>query len=135
MIKIFIYSLVYMYREYIKKIIYSSGDVFLPEQINNALRTDLLGSSKKTFYITGWSIIHLLNGIIFGYLYLYFKYDIKHYILNLFILHTLWEIWQFIIGMSKPYNLTGKNNILDIIVDTLLFMCGAYITLKLIYKK
>jgi hypothetical protein len=124
-----------MYREYIKKIIYSSGDVFLPEQINNALRTDLLGSSKKTFYITGWSIIHLLNGIIFGYLYLYFKYDIKHYILNLFILHTLWEIWQFIIGMSKPYNLTGKNNILDIIVDTLLFMCGAYITLKLIYKK
>ncbi len=49
------------------------------------------------------------------------------------IIHTLWEFWQTIIGMAKPYNLTGRNNIVDSIVDTLLFMLGAYITLKL-YK-
>lgn len=124
-----------MDKEYIKKIIYRSGDVFIPEKINTVLKTDLLGSSKKTFYITTWSLIHLLNGIIFGYFYLYFKYDLKHYLLNLLILHTLWECWQILIGMSKPYNLTGLNNIVDIIVDTLLFMYGAYLTLKLIYKK
>jgi hypothetical protein len=119
--------------KYIKKIIYNSGNAFLPDKISAALRVDILGSSEKTFYITGWSIIHLLNGILFGYLYYYFKYDMKHYILNLLILHTLWEIWQIIIGMSKPYKLTGNSNIVDIFVDTLLFMSGAYLTLKLIH--
>jgi hypothetical protein len=125
----------YINKEYINKLIYKSGDVFLPDKINKALRVDLLGSSEKTFYITGWSIIHLLNGILFGYLYYYFKYDMKHYILNLLILHTLWEIWQIIIGMSKPYKLTGNSNIVDIFMDTLLFMGGAYLTLQLVYKK
>ena len=124
-----------MDKEYIKEIIYRSGDTFLPEKINTALKADLLVSSKKTFYISWWSLIHFLNGIIFGYFYLYFKYDLKHYLLNLLILHILWESWQILIGMSKPYNLTGPNNIVDIIVDTLLFMSGAYLTLKLIYKK
>ena len=61
--------------KYIKKIIYKSGNVFLPDKISAALRVDILGSSEKTFYITGWSIIHLLNGILLGYLYYYFKYD------------------------------------------------------------
>ena len=124
-----------MDKEYIKEIIYRSGDTFLPEKINTALKADLLVSSKKTFYISWWSLIHFLNGIIFGYFYLYFKYDLKHYLLNLLILHILWESWQILIGMSKPYNLTGPNNIVDIIVDTLLFMSGAYLNLKLIYKK
>jgi hypothetical protein len=117
--------------EYIKKVIYSSGDVFLPETVKRVLRRDILGSAEKTFYISGWSIIHFISGILFGYLYLYFKYDITLYALNMLILHTCWEVWQILIGMSKPYKLTGTSNIVDTLVDTLLFMCGAYITFSL----
>jgi hypothetical protein len=115
-----------MNNEYLYKIIYNSGDVFLPEAVKNILQKDIIGSSKKTFYISGWSIVHFINGIIFGYLYLYFKYDIRSYFLTMFILHTLWELWQSIIGMAKPYKITGRSNIVDTIMDTILFMCGTY---------
>jgi hypothetical protein len=111
----------------IKNIIYNSGDVFLPDKIKKKLAYDIIGSHKKTFYISGWSIVHFINGIIFGYLYLYFKYDKKYYTTNLFVLHTIWECWQIIIGMSNPYNLTGRSNLIDTIVDTIMFMSGAVI--------
>jgi hypothetical protein len=120
-----------MDEEYVKKVIYSSGDIFLPETVKRVLSRDILGSAEKTFYISGWSIIHFISGILFGYLYLYFKYDIRSYALNMLILHTLWEVWQILIGMSKPYKLTGRSNIIDTLVDTLLFMGGAYITFSL----
>ena len=116
-----------MNKIYLQNIIYSSGDVFLPEQVKNILGTDLIGSSKKSFYVSGWSIVHLISGIIFGYIYLYLKWDIRLYTLKLFILHTIWEIWQMLIGMSKPYKLTGRSNLIDIIMDTVFFMSGAYI--------
>jgi hypothetical protein len=116
-----------MNNEYLYKIIYNSGDVFLPETLKNILQKDIIGSSQKTFYISGWSIVHFINGIIFGYLYLYFKYDIRSYFLTMLIIHTLWELWQTIIGMAKPYKITGRSNIVDTIMDTILFMCGAYI--------
>jgi hypothetical protein len=122
-----------MDKEYIKKIIYSSGDIFLPESVRTILLTEIIGSMEKTFYITVWSVIHFINGIIIGYLYLFFKYNIKRYTIIMLIIHTCWEFWQILIGMSKPFDLTGRNNLVDSIVDTLLFMLGAYITLK-IYK-
>jgi len=112
----------------IKKLLYNSGDAFLPDNIKQKLTYDIIGSHKKTFYISGWSIIHFINGIIFGYLYFYLHYDKKYYIINLFILHTIWEFWQIIIGMSRPYSLSGRSNIIDTIVDTILFMIGAVIT-------
>ena len=117
-----------MNNKLLKKIIYNSGDVFLPDNIKKKLSYDIIGSQKKTFYISGWSIVHFINGIIFGYLYLYFKYDKKYYIINLLTLHTMWEFWQIIIGMSRPYSLTGRSNLIDTFVDTILFMSGALIT-------
>ena len=116
-----------MNKKYIQNIIYNSGDIFLPEKVKNILGTDLIGTSKKTFYVSGWSIVHIINGIIFGYIYLYFKYDSRFYILKMFAIHTIWEIWQIIIGMSKPYKLIGHSNLIDIIMDTIFFMLGAYI--------
>jgi hypothetical protein len=110
----------------LQNIIYSSGDVFLPEKVKNILGTDLIGDSKKTFYVSGWSMVHLFSGIIFGYLYLYFKGNDRLYFLNLFILHTIWEFWQMLIGMAKPYKLTGRSSLIDSIMDTLFFMLGAY---------
>ena len=118
----------------IHNIIYSSGDVFLPEKVKKILGTDLIGTSKKTFYVSGWSIVHLINGIIFGYLYLYFKGDIRLYTFRMFIIHNIWEVWQMLIGMSKPYKLTGRSNLIDTIMDTIFFMLGAYILRKNIRK-
>lgn len=115
-------------------LIYNSGDVFLPKKIKTILGTDLIGSSTQTFYVSGWSLVHLMNGIIFGYLYLYFKGDSRFYFFKLFVLHTLWELWQMLIGMAKPYKLTGRSNLVDTIMDTLFFMMGAYIIRKF-YKK
>ena len=115
-------------KKYIQNIIYNSGDVFLPEKVKNILGKDLIGNSKKTFYVSGWSIVHFINGIIFGYLYLlYFKGDRKLYFLKMFIIHTVWEFWQMLIGMAKPYKLTGRSNLIDTIIDTIFFMLGAYI--------
>jgi hypothetical protein len=114
----------------IHNLIYNSGDVFLPEKVKYILGMDLIGSSKNTFYVSGWSFVHLMNGIIFGYLYLYFKGDSRLYFYKLFILHTLWELWQMLIGMAKPYKLTGRSNLMDTVMDTLFFMLGAYIVRK-----
>ncbi len=111
----------------LQDIIYSSGDVFLPEKVKKILRTDLIGTSKKTFYVSGWSILHFINGIIIGYIYLYFNGDRKLYFYKLFIIHTIWEFWQMLIGMSNPFKLTDSNNLIDIIMDTIFFMLGAYI--------
>ena len=116
----------------LKKILYNSGDVFLPDNIKQILSYDIIGSHTKTFYISGWSIVHFINGILFGYLYLYFQYNKKYYILNLLILHTVWESWQIIIGMSRPYSLAGRSNLIDTFLDTILFMSGAVITKKFI---
>ena len=112
-------------------IIYNSGDAFLPEKVKKNLRKELIGSTKNTFYVTRWSIIHLINGIIVGFIYLYFKWDIKLYFFKLFILHTIWELWQVLIGMSYPFKLSGHNNLIDIIMDTVFFMSGGYIIRKL----
>ena len=114
-------------KKYIQNIIYNSGDVFLPEKVKNILGTDLIGNSKKTLYVSGWSIIHFINGIIFGYLYLYFKGYSRLYLFKMFIIHTMWECWQMLIGMAKPYKLTGRSNLIDTIMDTIFFMLGAYI--------
>ena len=43
----------------------------------------------------------------------------------------MWEFWQMLVGMSKPYKLTGRNNLIDIIIDTIFFMLGAYIVIKI----
>jgi len=122
-----------MNKEYIKQFIYTNGEILFPDSVVNTLRTDIIGSSKKTLYISGWSVVHFMNGIIVGYLYLFYNYDIKRYAVIMLIIHTCFEFFQTMIGVAKPYKLTGRNNLIDSIVDTILFMLGAYITLKL-YK-
>jgi hypothetical protein len=119
-----------MNKNNIRSILNNSADLFLPEKVKNILKTDIIGDTNKTFYITGWSIIHLINGIIIGFIYLYFKWDIRLYTFKLFIIHTTYELFQMLIGMSKPLKLTGHNNFIDTIIDTILFMLGAYIIRK-----
>jgi hypothetical protein len=124
-----------------EKMIYHSGDFFLPKYIRDILNTNIYMSSNYTFYLNGWSVIHFLSGLFIGFIYLirYYKItkntinkkDKYYYFIIMLVIHTLWEIWQVIIGMSKPYNLTGDSNIIDTFVDTILFMFGSYFSLIL----
>lgn len=112
------------------KMIYNSGDFFLPKSVINILNLYIYNSKNNSFYINGWSFIHFLSGIFLGALYLYLNKSITFYYYNLFIIHTIWELWQMLIGMSKPWKLTGDSNLIDIFVDTIVFMFGAYIIFK-----
>jgi len=74
--------------------------------------------------------MHLLSGIILGAIYFYLNNNLTFYYYNLFIIYTIWELWQILIGMSKPWKLTGHSNLIDIFVDTCIFMFGTYICLQ-----
>lgn len=100
------------------------GDLLLPKEIKNFLEIYLIGSDKSIFYISLWSIIHLISGIFLGYYLIdYKKYTFKESLYIGFIIHTIWEFWQYIIT-NTPRNLRG---FVDTIVDTFLFMVGIYI--------
>lgn len=100
------------------------GDLFLPTEIRDFLETYLIGSDKSVFYVSIWSIIHLISGIFTGYYLIdYKKYAFKESLYIGFILHTMWEFWQYIIT-NTPRSLRG---LVDTIVDTVLFMFGIYI--------
>lgn len=110
----------------IKDIGYHSTYLFLPNYLRDRLDVDLIGSNKYTFYISGWSILHFIGGCLIGFLFLYFKWD-NFYFLKLLILHILFEAWELFVQTSQPYNLTGDGNLVDTIIDTILFMLGGYI--------
>jgi hypothetical protein len=98
-----------------------SGDLFLPQQLRDFLEIYIIGSNKSLFYITIWSIIHLISGGFTGYFFLYYTYyTFKDSFIIAFIIHTIWEFWQYIIT-NTPRTLRGLT---DTIVDTILFMLG-----------
>jgi hypothetical protein len=117
----------------LRDILKHSADVFLPDSINNFLLINIVGDKSKTFYINNWSIVHLISGFILGYIvdkYLLIDNSnliIENYYFKMFILHTIWELWQIFSNISNPFSITGDSNIVDIIIDTILFMIGAYI--------
>ena len=115
----------------VKKMMFDSGDAFMPFEVKKNLSKDYIGNHKESFYIDKWSIIHLITGCLCGFLFLHFKFNTKFYFLILLILHILWELWQIFIGSTKIYNLTGKNTLMDSFVDTIMFMIGAYIVYKI----
>jgi hypothetical protein len=99
-----------------------STDLFLPRQIIDILDINFIGDTTKTFYINGWSVLHFLSGVIIA---IFFnKYKPVHPYLRAFAIHSIWELWTIAIGTSKPYTVVGKSNLIDILVDTLLFMIG-----------
>jgi hypothetical protein len=116
-----------------EQIIYNSGDFFFPKFIKNILDKNIYITQNNSFYINGWSLLHCFSGMILGAVYLYLDKGLNFYYYYLFIIHTIWELWQMLIGMSKPWKLTGDSNLIDTFVDTIFFMIGTYITLKLYY--
>jgi hypothetical protein len=103
---------------------YASGDLFLPPQVRKILETELVGRQRDTFYITYWSLIHAVSGFVFGILMLRSFSVVANYYTIALIVHTCWEMWQVYIGMAHPLAIKGKGNIVDILMDTAMFMAG-----------
>ena len=107
-----------------QKILYRTGDLYLPPKIVHFLDQYIVGSNRSLLYINLWSILHLFSGI-FTAIY------ITDNIYYAFILHTIWELWQILIGMTKYRTMRGM---LDICMDTIMFLAGFIIVQKYKYN-
>ncbi len=97
---------------------------FLSEKYRHRLHRPFIGK-RSVNYIDGWSMVHFLNGVLFGYLYFKLNFNMKNYYPILLSLHIFWETYQIIIGSSQGDKLTGPNSYMDAIIDTVFFMAGA----------
>lgn len=108
-----------------------SGDLFLPEGPKRFLYSYIIGSDSSMFYISYWSILHMLSGILTGWVLLQWFNKTPYYLTGVLI-HTLWELWQKFIGMTK-WDLRGA---IDTVVDTIMHLIGmitiAYINTRMI---
>lgn len=92
---------------------YASGDLFLPKQLRNFLETYIIGNNTSLFYISLWSFMHMLSGILFSLV----SNSLQGYIVT----HTIWELWQIYIGMTPIHTLRG---VIDIFTDTTMGIIG-----------
>jgi hypothetical protein len=120
----------------IRKFLYNSGDLFLPREMNRFLNMYIIGNPETALYIKNWSLFHVFSGIIIGYFvnkYLIIrnppidKIILNNFYFKMLMFHTVFEIWQIFIENSNPFVFKGHGNFIDIIVDTILFMIGAFI--------
>ena len=111
----------------VKKVLFNTGDLFLPKKVNIFLRSYIIGNDNSYFYLNYWSMVHFMSGIIFGFLidkYLLTPESnklINNYYFKAFILHTYWELWQIFIENT---DITTTRGTVDTIVDTVFFMSG-----------
>lgn len=104
------------------ELMYRSGDLFLPLTVSRFLGRYWVGNDQTVFYVTNWTLVHLISGMIIGIL---MKRQCSHsrqkYYLTGLVIHTLWECWQIFIGMTPILTSRG---LVDTMVDTLSFMMG-----------
>ncbi len=116
------------------EILQKINHAFLSEKYSKRLSKPFLGS-KQHIYFDGWSLIHLTNGLICGYVYIKMNFNMTHYYCILLVLHIIWEIYQIYIHSSNPHSLTGPNSLTDGLIDTLLFMFGVFLAKFAFYKQ
>ena len=105
--------------------VYRSGDLFFGARLRRFLETFLVGSYASPVYITYWSVLHFVSGLLTAYVLTVTNTESPYWVgLGL---HTLWEGWQVLIGMAHPLRLTGHNGLVDILMDTVLFMVGMWV--------
>jgi len=113
----------------IEDILFRSGDLFLPTYIRNILEYHYIGDKKSVFFITNWSFLHFLSGVLIAYYLTRRTSNIINVYLYSFTIHNLWEIWQILIRNTPIQTLRGK---VDVLVDTLLYMFGVYFYIECI---
>lgn len=96
--------------------LYASGDLFLPREVRQFLETYLIGNAHSVFYLSMWSFMHMLSGIVYSFV------DRSYW--NYFLLHTIWELWQLYIQMTPIHTLRG---VVDIGTDTIMGLLGVWI--------
>lgn len=104
----------------LKDALFLSGDLFLPKSVRNFLERYHFGSDRSLMYITNWSLLHAVSGILVGYILIKY-YPTYNYYWAGFWIHTIWEIWQILVKNTPYWTLRGR---IDVIVDTLLYMGG-----------
>lgn len=102
-----------------RDILFLSGDLFLPKSVRNVLERYYIGNDRSLVYVTNWSLIHFLSGILTAWI-LVTRYPGYDPLWTGFLIHTMWEIWQLAVH-NTPWTLRG---VVDIGMDTLLFMIG-----------
>ena len=103
--------------------IYKSGDLFLPKEVRTFLKQYWIGNDTSLFYITNWTFVHMLSGVLTAYTLSIWFPKVPLFWTGL-LLHTLWELWQMAIGMTPIRTLRGQ---VDTVVDTLAFLIGMYL--------
>jgi len=90
------------------------SDGLLPDYITQILYRPFF--KIYTTDINGWSIVHLVSGMINAL----FKFE------NPLLTHTYWELFQFVAGDNK----FDMESLIDIVMDTTFFMIGYTIVIR-----
>jgi hypothetical protein len=102
---------------------YRSGDIFLGPKVRKFLEIYHIGGPTTLFYVSNWSFVHMLSGILTAWILFNYFSDYDFYLTG-FSIHSIWELWQILIGMT---NIMTKRGAIDIVVDTVFFMAGMII--------
>lgn len=90
-----------------------TGDLLLPASVRRVLETYWIGNSRSLLYVTNWSLMHFLSGVLLA--------SIGTTLLQGFWIHTIWELWQMIVGNTPWWTWRGR---IDLVMDTVLFLAG-----------
>jgi hypothetical protein len=105
-----------------EEILFKSGDLFLPKGVRRVLEYYYVGNDKSVFYMTNWTIIHFLSGVLFAYFFR--NFSVIEILVNTILVHSIWELWQIYGENTKINTLRGQ---VDVIVDTVAYMIGVVI--------
>ena len=97
--------------------LYRSGDLWLPTPIVKFLDSYIVGNDKSLIYLNFWHINHFMSGVLFALLFPAYSFWVY------LVVHTVWELWQLFIGMTKQ-NLRG---FIDILNDTVIGSIGFFL--------
>lgn len=110
-------------QEQIENTFWKTRDLFLPYELRKFLAHYYIGNDKSLFYITNWSIVHFISGMVLAsLLYLVYGKNTQRILIMVFLLHTIWEAFQLYVHNTD--NKTARDK-LDIVVDTIMSILGA----------
>lgn len=93
------------------------SDAFLPDPIRRILFVKVWHCDSA--YVNGWSFVHLLSGVLVGWLEVTFWQAL--------LIHTAWELLQVLLGD----NTLSLASMVDTLMDLTFFMVGWFVAMKL----
>lgn len=87
-----------------------ASDGFLPTAVSSFLYTEYFHVGPAA--VNGWSAVHAVSGVLASFL--------TPQLVDAFMIHSAWELFQFVIGDNK----FDAETVVDVTLDTLFFMLG-----------